>query len=239
MSIIASIMHIYFLQHTPAQGPGRLADWLASMGHSFNMRPLYTGELPPPQLHDFDALIVLGGAMSIHDDAAHPWIRRERKLIDRVLKSSRPVMGIGFGAQLIADALGAIVSRSPQPELGWHRVTRSDRCDLDLPESFDAFHWHQEIFGLPEDSTPIGASEASPVQGFSWDGARVVALQCHLETTRGWLNDCLDGADDSVHALTGPWVQSFDEMRDGQRRLDRLAPTLDRLMTDWLQPFMY
>lgn len=224
------IMHIYFLQHAPHFGPARLADWLTSMGHSFNVCRLYTDEVPP-RPGDFDALIVLGGPEQI---VAHGWGKREQHLVERTLKSSKPIMGLGYGAELIAEALGAIVSLNTHGEFGWHAVRANEHGDLDLPERFETFLWHRRIFGLPEGAISIGASEASPLQGFTWDGARVVAMHCHLEATQEWVREMTERESQSL-ATPGPWVQSRNEMLEDSRRFAQQAAVLDRIMIDWLR----
>ncbi|GAB2793885.1 type 1 glutamine amidotransferase [Halomonas shantousis] len=226
-------MHIYFLQHTPFAGPARLADWLAGMGHSYNTSHLYAGEAPP-RFEDFDALILLGGPPE-SGDTTPDWLKRERKLLARVLKSGKPLLGIGFGAQLIAESLGAIVSPGTYAETGWHAVTLAPESPFDLPESFEAFHWHRDIFGLPEDALPLGYSDASPVQGFAWDRGRVLALQCHLEMTPT-MAEALLAHDREIQAAGGPFVQGREEMLATPQRFDRLASLLDRVMMHWLSP---
>ncbi|ARS54401.1 type 1 glutamine amidotransferase [Kushneria konosiri] len=223
-------MHIYFLQHASHFGPARLADWLTSMGHSFNVCRLYADEVPP-RPGDFDALIVLGGPEQI---VAHGWTKREQHLLERTLKSSKPIMGLGYGAELIAEALGAIVSLNTHGEFGWHAVRGNEDGDLDLPERFDAFLWHRRIFGLPEGAISIGASDASPLQGFTWDGARVVAMHCHLEATHDWVQRLAEKEAGSLEN-SGPWVQSRDEMLNDSHRFARQAAVLDRVMIDWLR----
>ncbi|MCX2525217.1 type 1 glutamine amidotransferase [Larsenimonas rhizosphaerae] len=223
-------MHIYFLQHSDYGTPARLADWLTGMGHSYNICALHRGEVPP-RPEDVDGLIVLGGPMGPHDDESHPWLKRERKLIDRLLKSSKPLMGVGLGAELIADAMGAVVSRAPRAEIGWHDITRSDEAELALPPAFCLFQWHTRIFGLPDDCAPIGHSAACPVQGFSWDDNRVIALQGHIEATRAW-------AQAHYAALTLPeGLSSQDEATalEQPRLFDHLAPLLDRIMVAWTE----
>lgn len=223
-------MHIYFLQHAPHFGPARLADWLDSMGHSFNCCRLYEQEVPP-RVSDFDALIVLGGPEPIEP---HGWMKREQRLIERTLASSRPILGIGYGAELMAQALGAIVSPNTQGEFGWHRVRRHEAGDLDLPDQFDAFLWHRRIFGLPDGAIAIGASEASPLQGFTWDGARAVAMHCHLEATPEWARQLIEHEGESL-ATPGPWVQPAEEILAQGRRFAHQAAVLDRVMIDWLR----
>ncbi|WP_027349502.1 type 1 glutamine amidotransferase [Halotalea alkalilenta] len=228
-------MHVYFLQHHPDYGPARISDWLTGMGHSYNICRLYHDEMPP-KLADFDALVVLDGPDSALDEAPYPNIKRERKLIERTLASAKPLMGIGYGGCLIAQSLGAIVSPGTFAELGWHGVVRAPACRLPLPERFDAFHWHREIFGLPQEAHPVGSTTASPIQGFSWDDERVIALLFHLEATATSAQAIAEVALECVGGdEPGGFIQSRGEMFEATRRFDRLAPMLDRVMMAWLR----
>lgn len=225
-------MHLHLLQHSPHHGPARLGDWLDSMGHSHTVFHLDQGELPP-RPGEADALIVLDGP---EDDAPLPdWARRERKLTARALDGRTPLLGIGYGARLIAELLGALVSRGTYAETGWQPVTLADDSPFDLPERFEAFMWHRRIFGLPEDALPLGGSPASPLQGFAWDAGRVVGLLCHLEATPESVTAMLDHLPRPEGDARSPYRQDRAAMLDDPRRFDRLAPLLDRLMTQWLR----
>ena len=226
-------MHIYFLHHADHLGPARLADWLTGMGHSYNGCLLHRGEAPP-RLEDCDALIVLDAPLDLNATDAS-WLGRERKLIQRALKSGKPLLGIGFGAGLIAEGLGAIVSPGTYPELGFHRITLAADSPFDLPEQFEAFMCHRNIFGLPEGALPLGASAASPVQGFSWDAGRVVALQCHLEATETSTRSYLQEPSTSMAAADQRFIQSSAEILADPRRFDQLASLLDRVLLGWLR----
>ena len=228
-------MHLHLLQHSPHQGPARLAEWLSSMGHSHTIFHLDAGETPP-RLTDCDALVVLDGPVGPLDEADQPWLRRERKLVERALDSQKPLLGIGFGARLIAEELGAVASRGTQAETGWHRVILAPESPLDLPEQFDAFMWHREVFGLPEDALPLGGSEASPLQGFSWDAGRVVGLLCHLEATRESVAALLELGPVPAGGAESPHAQRDEEMLADPQRFMHLAPLLDRLLSQWLRP---
>ncbi len=227
-------MHLHLLQHNPHQGPARLADWLTSMGHSHTVFHLDSGETPP-RLADCDALVVLDGPLGPLDESPQPWLKRERKLIARALDSRKPLLGIGFGARLIAQELGAVVARGTQAETGWHRVTLAPESPLDLPETFDAFMWHREVFSLPEDALPLGGSEASPLQGFSWDRGRVVGLLCHLEATPESVAALVDQDQGPEGDTESPHAQPREEILADPQRFVRLAPLLDRLLTQWLR----
>ncbi|MDN3521211.1 type 1 glutamine amidotransferase [Halomonas ramblicola] len=227
-------MHLHLLQHSPHQGPARLADWLTSMGHSHTVFHLDAGDLPP-RLTDCDALVVLDGPAGAIDPADQPWLKRERKLIERALDSRKPLLGIGFGARLIAEGLGAVAACGTFAETGWHRVTLAPESGLDLPENFDAFMWHREVFTLPDAALPLGGSEASPLQGFSWDGGRVVGLLCHLEATRESVATLLEYVAPPSGSAESPHAQGGETMLADPRRFDRLAPLLDRLLSQWLR----
>lgn len=225
-------MHLHLLQHSPHRGPARLGDWLDSMGHSHTVFHLDRGELPP-RPGEADALIVLDGPEGA--DPAPGWERRERKLIDRTLDGHTPLLGIGYGARLIAEALGATVSRGTHAETGWQAITLADESPFDLPERFEAFTWHRAIFGLPDDALPLGGSQASPLQGFAWDAGRVVGLLCHLEATPESVAAMLDHLPRPEGDARSPYRQDRAAMLADGRRFDRLAPLLDRLMTQWLR----
>ncbi|APE30595.1 glutamine amidotransferase [Halomonas aestuarii] len=225
-------MHVHLLQHSPHQGPARIADWLASMGHSHTVFHLDAGELPP-RLADGDALIVLDGPEG-SDEGARPWLRGERKLIAQALDGNKPLLGIGYGARLIAEALGAIVDRGTVAETGWHRVELAPLSPVDLPETFEAFMWHREVFSLPDYALALGRSTASPLQGFTWDDGRVVALLCHLEATAASVAELLDHQPPPEGSETSPHTQDRAAMLDDPKRFDRLAPLLDRLLSQWL-----
>lgn len=227
-------MHVYFLMHHPDHGPARFCDWLTGMGHSFNTCRLYEDEIPPNP-GNFDALIVLDGPDSALDPTPYLHIKRERKLIQRVLSSAKPLLGIGYGGSLIAQQMGAVVSGGSLPELGWQSISKAPGCTLPLPDKFEAFCWHQEIFGIPPDADAIGSTRVAPVQGFSWDSERVIAMQFHLEATTTSARAISETALECVGAEDEDgYLPDHEDMFAANRRFDRLAPLLDRVMLSWL-----
>ena len=74
-------MDICCLQHVPYEGPGNIEAWALAHGHDFRITRLYRDE-PLPDQQELDLLVVMGGPMSVHDEAAYPWLLREKKLID-------------------------------------------------------------------------------------------------------------------------------------------------------------
>ncbi len=197
---------------------------LGKKGHDLGVTRLYGGESLP----DFKALnwlIILGGEMGVHDEKIHPWLRQEKAFILKALESGIPVLGICLGAQLMAHVMGARVGKNPCPEIGWFPVTLSDRISGTilghaLPETFEAFHWHDDTFEIPKGALPIGSSPACPNQGFIL-GDRIVGLQFHPEVRYE------DAA--AFFAAVGPgpehapYVQTRKEIFSMPRRFDANA----------------
>lgn len=121
--------------------------------------------------------------MSVND--ADFWIEDELHFVKTVLSCGIPVLGICFGAQLLAKALGASVAPGTNFEIGMVPVslTESGRTDPvfgSMPRTFPVFQWHGEGMTLPPGGTHLAASEGFSVQAFKMKD-RVYGLLFHLE----------------------------------------------------------
>ncbi len=206
-------MRFHCIQHVPFEGPGSIRPWLEAGGHALVPVHPYAGE-PLPAPAAVEGLIVMGGPMSVHDEAAHPWLAEEKRFLEAVLAAGRPLLGICLGGQLLAQVLGAEVVPGPHKEIGWFEVSRAPAvADAALggflPPRLRAFHWHGETFGIPAGALHLASSEACSNQGFVY-AEQVVALQFHLETTPESARALIEhGADD---LLPGPYVQTPETM---------------------------
>ncbi|MGH8462157.1 MAG: type 1 glutamine amidotransferase [Stenotrophobium sp.] len=205
-------MRIHWLQHADFEDLGCIAPWLAAHRDVVSCTRLYAGEALP-NVEAFDWLIVMGGPMNVYEYDAHPWLKAEKILIRQAIAAGKRVLGICLGAQLIADALGAPVTRNAQLEIGWFEVAlsaagRASPLLADFPPRFLVFHWHGDTFAIPSGAELLGSSAACAHQVYSACAGRVVAMQFHLEVTaanaRVWLEQ---GALPSA-----PGVQTREEM---------------------------
>ena len=170
-------MRVHYLQHEPFEGLGSMEAWFRSGGHELSATHLYRDEvLPEPA--DFDWLVIMGGGMSVNDEAELPWLVAEKELVRRAIAANKRVLGVCLGAQMIASALGAKVFRNHAKEIGWWPLCREPGAATHplgaaLPDGAEVFHWHGETFDLPEGAVRLAHSEACANQAVAI-GVRVL-----------------------------------------------------------------
>ncbi len=207
--------------------------WFLQREHQLSSTHFYKGDGVPSR-DDFDWLVVMGGPMGVHDDLEYPWLREEKSLIRKSIDGGKIVLGICLGAQLIADVMGARVTKNKYREIGWFPVNREiDGSESPLadafPEMLDVFHWHGDTFEIPEGARLLATSEACRNQGFVYED-RVVGLQFHLETTpesaAALVQHCAGELDGSKY------VQSGTEMLSDASRFDRINRVMAALLNE-------
>lgn len=206
---------IAIFRHVAIEGPGYLGEFLDARNIPWRLIAIDTHAAMPPSAVDFSGLVFMGGPMSVNDDL--PWIPLSLALIREAVALDIPVLGHCLGGQLMAKALGGVVTRNPVKEIGWWSVTVADndtaRAWLGQTRNFSAYHWHGETFSLPVGATPILSSLACDHQGFVL--GKHLALQCHVEMTAAMVQEwCHAGAEELADAKEIPYVQSFKEMNE-------------------------
>ncbi|AYA36703.1 type 1 glutamine amidotransferase [Hymenobacter oligotrophus] len=214
-------MRIHCFQHISFETPGLIADWARQQGHQLSITRFDEPNPQLPKLNAVDWLVVLGGAMSVHDEARLAWLAPEKAFISQAIAAGKTVLGICLGAQLVADVLGAPVTQNHLPEIGFYSVQFSEaaqRHPLFAHAGAQAtfLHWHGDTFALPAGAATVGASAACQQQGFVY-GTRVVGLQFHPEMTPEILQQMI--RHDGHELIPGPHVQTADELLAGLKHL--------------------
>lgn len=178
-------MRFLVFQHIACEHPGFLKTLMRERGIGWDTVELDEGE-PIPALGEYDALLVFGGPMNVDEEDRFPWLTAEVKAIREAADRGLPYLGFCFGAQLLAKALGAQVTKAPEPEVGVMPVTltpagRADPLFQGLPSALQVFQWHADAFALPDGAVLLASSPTCPHQAFRC--GRAYGLQFHVEVT--------------------------------------------------------
>jgi GMP synthase-like glutamine amidotransferase len=204
-------MQVHVLQHVSFEGLGSIAPFLDARRARISHTRFFEAHRLPDS-GSIDMVVVMGGPMSTNDEETLPWLIEEKQFLRDAIVRGIPVLGICLGAQLIAAALGAEVSRNPVKEIGWFPVhaVPAPAENFHFPEECMAFHWHGETFDLPPGAVRLAESAGCKNQAFQFN-RNVLGLQFHLETTIESAAALLDNCRNDLTA--GPYVQSEAELR--------------------------
>ncbi len=179
---------VLVFQHVPFEPLGTLDPLLKEAG--FRIRYVNFGREPDsrPNLEGYAALIILGGPMNSDQIESYPNLLTEVEIIREAVDRDMSVLGICLGAQLLAKALGGVVSRNPVREIGWYNVEMtaaglSDPVLSTFAATQEVFQWHEDGISLPPGAELLASSPASHVQAFRF-GEHAYGFQFHLEANR-------------------------------------------------------
>ena len=188
-------MRVVVLQHLACEHPGIWRGFLDEDGAEVATAELDEGDAIP-SLATADALLVFGGPMNVDEHARFPWLVPETAAIRQAVLGGLPVLGVCLGAQLLARALGAPVTRNPVPEVGLLDIELTDAGASDplfagWPRSAPVVQWHSDTFALPAGATLLASSPACLNQAFRY-GECAYGLQFHPEVTADMVAEWAD-----------------------------------------------
>ncbi len=180
-------MNVLVLQHIACEPPGVFEDVLLERGATIRRVELDEGEPLPASLDGLDAVVAMGGPMSVNDEDLHPWLVSEKRLIREAVEAGVPFWGSCLGVQLLASSLGAEVRAGETPEVGVLPVfptaaVADDPVFAGLGWPRPTLQWHGDTFDLPAGATLLATSPAYPHQAFRV-GSVAYGVQFHVEVT--------------------------------------------------------
>lgn len=180
-----------------------------------------------------DLVLLLGSVRSGADPEQSHVLERESGFVRDALDDGVPVLGICYGSQLLAHALGGAIKESPQPEVGLVEVTTNDPV---LCPAGPWIHVHSDTFVPPPYATVFGSTPGG-CAGFTDEScdARVLAWQFHPEATPDQLDEWLAdlAADFAAEHCDDPDAFSVEAHRIEDQLRDRAYALTDAAL-DWL-----
>jgi GMP synthase (glutamine-hydrolysing) len=224
---------LHFLQHAPYEDLGFIAVWAERNGFKISKTRLFKNE-KLPGLSKIDWLFIMGGPMNVYEEKKHPWLKTEKRFIEKAIKENKTIIGICLGAQLIANVLGARVFKNSEKEIGWFPVSLvrgKKKPDIlkKFPSRFFAFHWHEDTFQLPEDAVLFASGSGCKNQGFISNNGKITGLQFHLEFTKSQIEYFLKEAAGEFKARA-PFVQDPEFILSMNYQVEKSKLLLDRLL---------
>lgn len=195
-------MKALFIEHDHVSPPGPVAERLRHHGFEIfeevvvSESNFYAPNVPYqfPNAEDFDLIIPLGAPWGAWDDGCiGNWLLPEVEWVKSIVESGRPMLGICFGGQLMARAMGGSVAKAPQCEIGWKSIWSDDTS---LVSDGPWFQFHYDRWKLPPGATEIARN---PIASQAFLIKNSLALQFHPEVDASSLQKWLEwGGDKAV-----------------------------------------
>jgi GMP synthase-like glutamine amidotransferase len=183
ISVMGDHGRLLVIEHELDAPAGLLGPWARARGLDLSTVHLGGGDRLPARLPEAAGVVVLGSERTAFDDDI-PWLAGELDLVRQALADGVPLLGICFGGQVLARALGARVYRLAEPMIGWVRLASQHPGLAGGPW----LEWHRDGFDLPPGARELATGGAS-VQAYAIGPH--LGLQFHPEATEPITQDWL------------------------------------------------
>jgi GMP synthase (glutamine-hydrolysing) len=169
------------IRHVPHEGVAGYREPIEAAGYHVDRIDVADPQFGTVDLREPDLLIMMGGPMGVYEHDKFPWIRCQLRRLALRLEADRPTLGVCFGSQMMAAALGGEVFPGEVKEVGFHPITVHDKVGpLRHVEDVPVLHWHGDTFTLPDNVELLASSYVYDHQAFR-RGNNLLALQFHAE----------------------------------------------------------
>ncbi len=129
-----------------------------------------------PDLDVFDGLVVSGSEVGVYDET--PWMAPLRDLLLAAREAQKPIFGICFGHQIMADTFGGRAEKDPRGIVVGRRIYEVEGVPL------AAHVWHQDqVTSMPPEAILKGGADYCPIGVLEYDFPGL-SVQFHPEYTR-------------------------------------------------------
>jgi GMP synthase-like glutamine amidotransferase len=196
-------MRALVIEHDRDVPAGLVGEWLYERGAEVEAWRVATGSSDPDP-DEYDLIVTLGSEVAAYDDTV-AWVAREQQLLRDAFDVDVPVLGICFGSQSLARALGGRALRADRSEIGWIEIETHDPAFV---PAGPWLQWHHDTFTPPAGASVLADSPAGPQ---AYTIGRSMGVQFHPEVTP---------------EIVASWVE------EGRDELDRERVDADRMLAD-------
>ncbi len=201
-----------------------------AQGLTFSTHQVFKGaRIPDPK--DCDAWIITGSPHGVYE--SHAWLPPLMGMVRATLENDRPMLGICFGHQLMAQACGGQVVQSDR---GWgigvheYALTDAGQAMIMPEEKLNLLAMHQDqVVKLPANGTVLAQSIFCPYAAIAY-GASGLSFQGHPEFTAAFERDLISSRrDDGI--IPGQIADAGLSTLDNSRvDAENLVPILARFL---------
>ena len=182
----------------------------------------------PTALDECDAYLITGSKVSAFDDI--PWVNELKIFVRSLHQHQKKLIGICFGHQLIAEALGGKVERSNGGwHVGVHGATLKKNTILfgSSHQEFNLIYNHQDqVLKIPRESILLASCKNCPVAMLAIDD-HILSFQGHVEFDVAYAKDLLEMRRSILGEDT--YLKASDSLKE---------KTENAKVTDWILKFL-
>jgi GMP synthase (glutamine-hydrolysing) len=225
-------MRALAIRHFDTGGLGTLEPVLAERGYDVTVIDASADAVSSAAREPWDLVVVLGSEDAVYED--HDYIAPEIDLVRERLERGGPTLGICFGAQIMATAIGGSVYRGASgSEIGFSIVEPSEAGASSPLRHFAGVpvcEWHGDTFSLPAAVQTLASTERYGNQAFAI-GDAAFAVQFHPEVTPDMFDRWVG---DGLASLAALGIEPDELRAEGAAHLDAAAEASRRMFGEFL-----